>query len=120
LNVYEGASIVFKTENEDIHMRKGVQQGDPLSPLLFNIAMDPMLAAIMIVELKIMLGKVDKASLKPRQKLIMAYQFVPPRLNYPLTEDAYPKGVLKDLDRLLRSYERKWLKLSESSPNTFF
>lgn len=48
-NLYEGASTVFKTEKghtEDIPMRKGVKQGDLLSPLLFNIAMDPMLAAI--------------------------------------------------------------------------
>jgi hypothetical protein len=43
------------------------------------------------VELKSMLGKVDKATLKPRQKLVMT--------NYPLTKNAYPTGVLKDLNR---------------------
>jgi hypothetical protein len=40
--------------------------------------------------------------------------------NYPLTKDAYPTGVLKDLNMVLRLYVKKWLKLLETSQNAFF
>jgi hypothetical protein len=52
--------------------------------------------------------------------MVMTNQFVLARLNYPLTQNAYPTGVLKDLDRVLKSYLRKWLKLPECLPNALF
>lgn len=88
--------------------------GSKMNPLLTKVCKN------LVVELKSMLQKVDKASLKPRQKLVMTNQFVLARLNYSLTQDAYPTGVLKDLNKVLRSYVWKWLKLPESSPNAFF
>lgn len=47
--LYNGASTVFQTdagETGEIPMTRGVKQGNPLSPLLFNIAMDPLLEVI--------------------------------------------------------------------------
>ena len=43
---YEGVYTTVKTregETQPIQMKKGVKQGDPMSPLLFNLAIDPLI-----------------------------------------------------------------------------
>lgn len=76
----------------------------------------------LVVKLKEWMSKLGKASLKPRQKLVMLKLYVLPRLSYiyPLTQDSYPMNVCKDLDSTLRASVRTWLKLPSSSPKAFF
>lgn len=62
----------------------------------------------LVVKLKDWMSKLGEASLKPKQKLVMLSLDVIPRLSYPLTQDSYPMGILKDLD----STPRTWIKLN--------
>jgi hypothetical protein len=49
LNMYQGASSMIKmkgTRTEKIAWKKGVKQGCPLSPLLFNLCLEPLIKAM--------------------------------------------------------------------------
>ena len=48
-DLYEGATTTFATANGEtrqISINQGVKQGDPLSPILFNVCLDPMFCSL--------------------------------------------------------------------------
>lgn len=236
-DLYKGASTSFTTAKGKtglIQITRGVKQGDPLSPLLFNIAMDPLLAEItnrsngykfgpasddrieslayaddnslltgtpeemntnleivnsfcdntgmrlnvkksaafcltpkgsrsylvnqfttplrvggeevplikpsestkylgskisawvnkvaQDVETKLegMIKAIDGANQKPRQKLEMLESYALPKVAFPLRQEHNPQCKLLKLDRLVRSYVKKWLHLPDSTCNAIF
>lgn len=74
----------------------------------------------LVPKLERMLEGIDRSSLRPRQKLVMLERYALPRLSFPLTQEHNPKGTLLELDRLNRSFVRKWLHLHDSTCNAVF
>ena len=69
----------------------------------------------LVPKLERWLTGIDRSSLRPRQKLCMLELYALPRMSFPLTQDKYPKRILLELDRLVRSYAKKWLHLHDST-----
>lgn len=67
-------------------------------------------------ELKSLCDALGRAPLKPQQRLFLLKNFALPRLIYPLCMGDYNRQRLRDLDRLTRSYLRKWLGLPKDIP----
>ena len=64
--------------------------------------------------------RIGETKLKPRQKLVLLNHYALARLNYPLTQDAYPMCILRRLDQVVRTAVRSWVKLPECSPTAMF
>ena len=65
-------------------------------------------------------GAVDRAQLKLQQRLFIMKQNVIPATYHQLVLGKVSKGLLKGLDCEIRRHLRKWLKLAQDSPNSFF
>lgn len=66
------------------------------------------------------LEAIDRASLKPRQKVTMLEQFACPRLKFHLATSLPPKYLLQELDTLIRSFVKVWLKLPTCTNSHLF
>jgi hypothetical protein len=88
--------------------------GSKMSPWTTKVKKD------LIPWLEQMLKNLSSSCLKPRQKIVMLNHYTLPRLNYPLTQDRYPHHVLEKIDLEVRRHVRKWLKLPDCSPISFF
>ncbi len=134
LNVAKSAAFYVKPEGKDTYSINNLPKECPLEidgvpvPLIapdgftkyLGSKISPWVTKIranLVQTLKNMLLRIDKAALKPRQKLTMLQQYALPRLNYPLTQDRYPKGVLRDLEKILGKHVKQWFKLPLSTPN---
>jgi hypothetical protein len=58
-------------------------------------------------------SRINKASLKPRQKLVMVNQYAIGRLQLYLSQVEIPQCKLLEMDLTVRRYAKQWLKLPE-------
>ena len=63
--------------------------------------------------LELWCSRIDKASLKPRQKLVMLNQYAIGRLQFYLSHVETPQCTLLEMDLNARRYAKQWLKLPE-------
>lgn len=61
-----------------------------------------------------------QAPLKPQQRMSILRENLEPRLLYPLTIGVVHKCTLRQMDCLIRSSVRKWLRLPSDTPTSFF
>ena len=71
-------------------------------------------------KLRSQLESIDRAPLKPQQRLFIIKQNVIPATYHQLVLGKVSKGLLKGLDCEIRRSLRKWLKLTHNSPNSYF
>ena len=62
-----------------------------MSPWVTKIRKD------LVAQLESWVKSIGEAKLKPRQKLVLLNHYALARLNYPLTQDAYPMHILRSL-----------------------
>lgn len=65
------------------------------------------------------MGRLDRAPLKPQQKLGILRDFLLPSLLHQLVFGFPGRGRLHSLDVIVRSFVRKWLHLPRDCPNAF-
>ena len=58
-------------------------------------------------------SRIDKAPLKPRQKLVMLNQCAVGRIQFYLSQVETPRGKLMKMDPTVRRFAKRWLKLPE-------
>lgn len=66
------------------------------------------------------LARIDKAPLKPQQRLRMLRSAVIPKYLHVLLLGRVTKGKLQAIDRLVRAHVRKWIYLPKDSPLAYF
>lgn len=71
-------------------------------------------------KLETMLKGIDKAELRPWQKLVMLEMYALPKIAFPLTQEHNTKGTLLKLDRLVHEYVKRWIRLPDSTCNAVF
>lgn len=93
---YTGCTTTFwlsgKTDGISVPQRQGIKQGDPMSPLLFNAVLDPLLHALDSKQLGFRLGDGQLASLAFADDLV-------------LVSDSYEglQSMLREVEHYLRS-----------------
>ncbi|CAE1319038.1 unnamed protein product [Acanthosepion pharaonis] len=70
------------------------------------------------LDLDKLLVRLNRAALKPQQKLIILKKFLLPRLQHQLTFGRLHKGELLKGDKAVRRVVRKWLRLPADCPNS--
>ena len=64
-------------------------------------------------KLELWCSRIDKAPLKPRQKMVMLNQYAIGRLQFYLSQVETPQCKLEEMDLTIRRYAKRWLKLPE-------
>ena len=64
-------------------------------------------------KLELWCSRIDKAPLKPRQKLVILNQYAIGRLQFYLSQVETPQCKLLEMDQTVRRFAKRWLKLPE-------
>jgi hypothetical protein len=64
-------------------------------------------------KLELWCSRIDKAPLKPRQKLVMLNQYAIGRIQFYMSQVETPQCKLLEMDLTVRRYAKKWLKLPD-------
>ena len=73
-----------------------------------------------IDDIKRLLDNISRAPLKPHQRLYVLKTHVLTRFNHRMIFEKVACGTLESIDKLVREYTRKWLKLPKDIPNAAF
>lgn len=100
-------TTAWKVKGRDIHM---LRSGESVPYL--GIEIEPIQGVQspkLLQELTVMLEKLNKAPLKPHQRIIILKQYLIPRLIHRATHGKTKKTVLEDCDRSIRRNIKSWL-----------